>query len=141
MVEYNKMSIEVELKALRYLVNNLILYTYGLHVKLDSLLNDTAREYSVAEPNVNGNDVAFDLFSIPKKRYEELIEQYGVDIVTKACAKLDEFVKINEYIPYRTAYNSLKQKFIKDELFEREQKHKEIISKNKEEVPEHLRGL
>lgn len=135
------MSVEVELKAIRYLINNLILYTYGLHVKLDSLTN-TTREYSIAEPNVNGSDIAFDLFTIPKKRYEELVETYGVDIITKACARLDEFIKINEYIPYRTAYNSLKQKFIKDELLEREkfrQSQKELS--NNSEVPEHMKGL
>lgn len=139
MIDGGSMSIEVELKAIRYLINNLILYTYGLHVKLDSLTN-TTREYSVAEPNVNGNDIAFDLFSIPKKRYEELIEKYGVDVVTKACAKLDEFVKVNEYIPYRTAYNSLKQMFIKEELLEREKTRQEVV-KDKDEVPEHMKGL
>ena len=131
------MDIETEIKAIRYLINDLILYTYGLHVKLDTL-TDKKKEYSVPEPNVNGNDIAFDLFTIPKKRYDELIEQYGIDIINKACVKLDEFVKINQYIPYRTAYNSLKQKFIKDVLFD-ERKN----NSNVEEVvePEHLKGL
>ena len=131
------MDIETEIKAIRYLINDLILYTYGLHVKLDAL-TDKKREYSVPEPNVNGNDVAFDLFTIPRKRYEELIEQYGIDIINKACVKLDEFVKINQYIPYRTAYNSLKQKFIKDVLFE-ERKSDDSVKEVVE--PEHLKGL
>lgn len=131
------MDIETEIKAIRYLINDLILYTYGLHVKLDSLTNKK-REYTLAEPNVNGNDIAFDLFTIPKKRYEELIEQYGYDIVNKACVRLDEFIKQHEYIPYKNVYSSLKNKFIKDELFSREK------SRSSEEVvdsKEHLKGL
>lgn len=131
------MDIETEIKAIRYLINDLILYTYGLHVKLDTLI-DKKREYNVAEPNVNGNDIAFDLFTIPKKRYEELIEQYGYDIVNKACVRLDEFVKVNEYIPYKTAYNSLKNKFIKDELYERE---KSRIKVEVIDSREHMKGL
>lgn len=132
------MDIETEIKAIRYLINDLILYTYGLHVKLDTLTNKK-REYSVQEPNVNGNDIAFDLFTIPKKRYEELIEQYGIDIVNKACVRLDEFVKIKQYIPYKNAYQSLKNKFIKEELFDREKSRSatEII----DSVPEHMKGL
>lgn len=132
------MDTETEIKAIRYLINDLILYTYGLHTKLDTLI-DKKREYNVPEPNVNGNDIAFDLFTIPKKRYEELIEQYGVDIINKSCTRLDEFVKIHQYIPYRTAYNSLKQKFIKEELFDREKDRTttEVI----DSVPEHMKGL
>ena len=78
------------------------------------------------------------MFTIPKKRYGELIEQYGIDIVNKACIRLDEFVKINQYIPYRTAYNSLKQKFIKDELYSREKDREvtEVVDSN-----EHMKGL
>lgn len=132
------MDIETEIKAIRYLINDLILYTYGLHVKLDTL-TDKKKEYSVPEPNVNGNDIAFDLFTIPKKRYEELIEQYGVDIINKACTRLDEFVKIHQYIPYRTAYNSLKQKFIKEELFDREKNRS--VTEVVDSVPEHMKGL
>lgn len=132
------MDIETEIKAIRYLINDLILYTYGLHVKLDTLINKK-REYSVPEPNVNGNDIAFDLFTIPKKRYEELIEQYGIDIINKACTRLDEFVKINQYIPYKNAYQSLKNKFIKEELFDREKKRS--VTEVLDSTPEHMKGL
>ena len=132
------MDVETEIKAIRYLINDLILYTYGLHVKLDSLTNKK-REYTLAEPNVNGNDIAFDLFTIPKKRYEELIEHYGIDIVNKACVRLDEFVKQNQYIPYKNAYSSLKNKFIKDELFDRE-KSREVVEVI-DATPEHMKGL
>lgn len=132
------MNIETEIKAIRYLINDLILYTYGLHVKLDTL-TDKKREYNVPEPNVNGNDIAFDLFTIPKKRYEELIEQYGIDIINKACTRLDEFVKIHQYIPYKNAYQSLKNKFIKEELFDREKNR--TVTETIESVPEHMKGL
>lgn len=131
------MDIETEIKAIRYLINDLILYTYGLHVKLDTL-TDKKREYNVPEPNINGNDVAFDLFTIPRKRYEELIEQYGYDIINKACVRLDEFVKVHQYIPYKNSYSALKNKFIKDELFDREKKREttEVVDSN-----EHMKGL
>lgn len=131
------MDIEAEIKAIRYLINDLILYTYGLHVKLDTLTNKK-KEYNVPEPNVNGNDVAFDLFTIPRKRYNELIEQYGYDIINKACVRLDEFVKVNQYIPYKNTYSALKNKFIKDELFDREKKREsvEVVENN-----EHMKGL
>lgn len=132
------MDIETEIKAIRYLINDLILYTYGLHVKLDTL-TDKKREYNVPEPNVNGNDIAFDLFTIPKKRYEELIEQYGIDIVNRACTRLDEFVKVNQYIPYKNAYQSLKNKFIKDELFDREKQRRSDDVEDK--TDEHMKGL
>ena len=132
------MNIETEIKAIRYLINDLILYTYGLHVKLDSLTNKK-REYTLAEPNVNGNDIAFDLFTIPKKRYEELIEQYGIDIINKACVRLDEFVKIHQYIPYKNAYSSLKNKFIKEELFDREKNR--TVTETIESAQEHMKGL
>ena len=128
------MDIEKELKAIRYLINDLILYVYGLHVRLDSIA-PVSKVYEVVEPNVNGNDISFDLFTLPKKKYEELIKQYGVDIVTSSCARLDEYIKINNYIPYRFPLNALKQKFIKDELFER------VKYKNENKDKEHLKGL
>ena len=105
------MKTENELKALRYLINDLILYVYDLRTKLEEIKPST-RKYTMREPNVNGNSISFDLFQIPKDRYNGLIEKYGVDIVNKACVKLDEFIKINEYIPYNTPSNGLARKFI-----------------------------
>lgn len=135
-------TIKDELKSLRYLMNDLILYCYDIRIKLESM-SKTKREYTVPEPNISGDDIAFDLFTIPKDKYKDLIETYGIDVVNKSCTKLDEFIKINEYIPYRTAFNSLKQKFIKEELLNREKKRREEIEtkKVKDDIPEHLRGL
>lgn len=111
------MDTETELKALRYLINDLILYVYDMRVKLDELI-PSKRPYTIGEPNRKGDSVAFDLFTIPKNKYKELIDKYGIDVVNKACVKLDEFIKLNEYIPYRTPYMSLGRRFIKEVLYE-----------------------
>lgn len=117
------MNTETELKSLRYLINNLILYVYDLRIKLDEI-SPSKRPYTMGEPNRNGDSIHFDLFSIPKNRYKELVDKYGVDVVNKAVVKLDEFIKMNEYIPYRTPYNSLNRRFIKDVLFEEKESRK-----------------
>lgn len=107
------MNTETELKAIRYLINDLILYVYDLRVKLEEL-SPSKRKYTMGEPNVDGGAIAFDLFTLPKNRYKELVDRFGIDIINKACVKLDEFIKINEYIPYRTPYMSLVRRFIKE---------------------------
>lgn len=107
------MNTDNELKAIRYLLNDLILYVYDLRVKLEEL-SPSKRKYIIGEPNRNGDSISFDLFTIPKDRYKELIDKFGIDKVNKACVKLDEFIKLNEYIPYRTPYMSLVRRFIKE---------------------------
>lgn len=109
------MNTEIELKALRYLLNDLILYVYDLRTKLEELA-PSKRKYTMGEPNRNGDSIHFDLFSMPKNKYKELVDHYGVDVVNQACVRLDEFIKINEYIPYRTPYMSLARRFIKEVL-------------------------
>ena len=112
------MDTDKELKAIRYLLNDLILYVYDLRVKLDDLI-PSKRKYTMGEPNRTGDSIAFDLFTIPKDRYKELVEHYSEDVVNLACVKLDEFIKLNEYIPYRTPYMSLTRRFIKEVLVDR----------------------
>ena len=107
------MNTETELKAIRYLLNDLILYIYDLRTKLDELA-PTKRKYIMGEPNARGDSIRFDLFSMPKNRYNELVNKFGIDIINKACVKLDEFIKLNEYIPYRTPYMSLTRRFIRE---------------------------
>ena len=111
------MKTEDELKALRYLINDLILYVYDLRTKLEEIKPST-RKYTMREPNANGDTISFDLFQIPKDRYNGLIEKYGVGIVNKACVKLDEFIKINEYIPFGRPQFALGRRFIKEVLKE-----------------------
>ena len=109
------MDTEKELKAIRYLINNLILYVYDLRVKLEELA-PSKRKYTMGEPNRTGDSITFDLFTIPKNKFKELVDRYGVDVVNEACVRLDEFIKLNEYIPYRTPYMSLGRRFIKEVL-------------------------
>ena len=111
------MNTENELKALRYLINDLILYVYDLRIKLDEIV-PTKRQYTMREPNANGSALGFDLFQIPKDKYSSLVEKYGIDTVNKACVKLDEFIKINEYIPFKSPYHALCRRFIKEVLEE-----------------------
>ena len=118
------MDTEKELKAIRYLINNLILYVYDMRVKLDELA-PSKRTYTMGEPNANGDSIKFDLFTIPKDRYKILTDKFGIDVVNEACVKLDEFIKLNDYIPYRTAYNSLNRRFIKEVLFDKVRKDKD----------------
>lgn len=119
------MNAENELKAIRYLLNDLILYVYDLRTKLDELA-PTKRPYKMGEPNGSGDSIHFDLFTIPKNKYKELVDKYGIDVVNKACVKLDDFIKINEYIPYRTPIMSLGRKFIKEVLVENIKEKKDV---------------
>ena len=109
------MDTATELKALRYLINDLILYVYDLRVKLDEL-TPTKRKYTMREPNANGSAIGFDLFQLPEDKYKSLIDKYGVDIVNKACVKLDEFIKLNQYVPYGKPQFALGRRFIKEVL-------------------------
>ena len=111
------MEVENEIKALRYLVNDLILYIYDLRVKLDEIV-PTKRKYVTREPNANGSSIGFDLFTVPKDKYNNLVEKYGIDVVNRACVKMDEFIKINEYIPFGRPQFALGRRFIKEVLKE-----------------------
>jgi len=116
------MNTEQELKTIRYLINDLILYVYDLRVKLDELA-PSKRKYTMGEPNVTGDSIKFDLFTVNKNKYKELVDKYGVDVVNEACVRLDEFIKINDYVPYKIPHLSLSRRFIKEVLFERIKKH------------------
>lgn len=116
------MDTETELKAIRYLLNDLILYVYDLRVKLEEI-SPSKRKYTVGEPNLTGDSIGFDLFSIPKDKYKALVDKYGTDIINKACVKLDEFIKLNGYIPYRLPHLSLSRRFIKEVLFDERESH------------------
>ncbi len=105
------MSVENELKSLRYLINDLILSMYDIRLKLDEI-KPSARKCKIPEPNSGGSSIGFDLFTIPKKQYDMLVTRYGIDNVNKACVKLDEFIKINEYIPHGTPFRAIEKQFI-----------------------------
>lgn len=119
------MNTENELKAIRYLLNDLILYVYDLRVKLDEI-KPSANKYRTREPNVGGDTIGFDLFNISKKQYNSLIDKYGIDIVNRSCVALDEFIKINEYLPYGNAYRAIDKKFTKEIKEENNELQKDI---------------
>lgn len=142
-----------ELKSIRYMLNNLILRVWDLQQQIE-IITQPKREYKISEPNVGGNDIAFDLFTLPRKKYEELIDKYGVDVISKACCKLDEFIRINEYIPHRTASNALSRVFIKQILIEDRQEKardkeirlEDVVDKDTaikyiESIPSHLSNI
>lgn len=106
------MEVENELKALRYLINDLILYVYDLRIKMDEI-SKSPRRYKTREPNADGSSIGFDFFNISKEKYNMFVNRFGIDIVNKACVKLDEFVKINEYIPYGNSHRAL-EKYCKE---------------------------
>jgi len=118
------MNIAHELKALRYLLNDLILQVYDLRIKLEDI-EPSKLKYKLVEPNIDGKSISFDMFSIDKDRYNSLVEQFGIDVVNRAVVRLDEFVKINNYIPFKQPVMSLRRKFIKEILFEDKQKESE----------------
>lgn len=115
------MDTEKELKAIRYLLNDIILSLHNLSVSVNELTPDK-RKRKLIDPNADGKSIGFDLFAIKKDVYEDLINTYGVDVVNSACVKLDEFIKTNQYTPYGAPTHALRRKFIKEVLYERDSK-------------------
>ena len=115
------MDTEKELKAIRYLLNDLILSVYNLSIAVNELTPDK-RKRKLIDPNADGNTIGFDLFSIKKETYDDMVNTYGVDVVNSACVKLDEFIKVNQYTPYGAPSHALRRKFIKEVLYERDNK-------------------
>ena len=120
------MVVENELRAIRYLLNDLILRVYDVSVRLDDI-SPKKRAYVMGEPNADGTSIGFDLFTLPKDKYQSLVDRYGVDVVNQACVKLDEFIKINEFIPFGKPYFALTRKFIK--IVKANTKEKEDVEK------------
>lgn len=108
-------NIELELRSIRYLINNLSLQVFDLREKLEDIKPST-RPYTLPTPNNSGDDIKFDLFSLPKEKYQRLCDVYGIDTVSKACCRLDRYIKDNEHIPYKYPNIALERKFIKDVL-------------------------
>ena len=111
------MSTAEELKAIRYLINDLILYVYDLRTRLEVVLPKDIKPL-VEEPNVNGKTIAFDLFTLNLKQYNNLVRRHGIDIVNRACARLDEYIKINEGVPFGKPYIALRKQFIPEVILD-----------------------
>lgn len=135
------MDVENELKALRYLVNDLILYIYDLRIKLEEISPSKRRYILKGAPNDTGDSIRFDLFNIKKNKYEDLINQYGIDVINRACVKLDEFIRINSYIPYKVPSLSLQKKFIPEVLGDIEKENIELYSISKLKLEEKIEDV
>lgn len=144
-------DIELELKSIRYLMNNIILGIYDIRNKLDEI-KPTKRSYNMVELCDNGSDIRFDLFYLPKQVYQELVKQYGMDTINKACCLLDSFIKENNYIPYKTPRSALKNKFILEVLTKDKKDDtikldiSDVVDSTTakifiEQTPEHLRSI
>lgn len=129
------MDVENELKALRYLVNDLILYIYDMRIKLEEISPSKRRYILKGAPNDTGDSIRFDLFNIKKDKYEALIDQYGVDVINRACVKLDEYIRIHHYIPYKIPSLSIQKKFVPEVLADIEKEKEELyfLYKDKKE--------
>lgn len=108
-IKYSKLKIE--LLGYKYLMKTLIYGMYDLHYKLDILLD----KYNLKDEELpktpmrqdKTNDVYFDLFQISKFTYKRLIDKYGLDVVTKCCGALDDFIRDKGYCPYGTPLKAI----------------------------------
>lgn len=110
-----------ELKAIRYLINDLILYVYDLRTRLEVVLPKDVKPL-VAEPNIDGSSISFDLFSLGIRQYNNLVRRHGIDVVNRACARLDEYIKINEGVPFGKPYIALRKQFIPEVILDDDRK-------------------
>lgn len=156
-------SIDLELKSLRYLINNLIIQNHTQSELLTLLL---AKNNIKPEPKkkpkkkdiIIADGIKFDLFSLSKTQYNKLVDEYGYDTVTRACAMLDNYVREKGYVPYGKPALALRKVMILHALKEKlEDKrltittYKDIDSKlidNKEDaivyinnIPKHIRNV
>lgn len=110
----------LEVKTNRYLLNNIALSLFETNKKLDIILKDLNKnkdhESKPLKPIPKHEAVKFELFAINESKYKQLIEEYGVDVVNKACVMLDDFIRDNGYIPHRTPYQALKKVLIVEAL-------------------------
>ena len=89
-------NIELELRGIRYLINNLTLQIFDLREKLEDIKPST-RPYTLPTPNNSGDDVKFDMFSMSRDRYTRLCDKYGIDIVNRGCSRLDSYIRDKEH--------------------------------------------
>ena len=105
-----KLRIRDEIRALRYTMNNILVGLYDVQLRLNNI-KPIKMEYALTDYNAAGKTVSFDLFTLTKEQYQKLLDKYGVDVVHKACVKLDNFIKTEGYIPFRTPAMALGRRF------------------------------
>ena len=120
----NKLKLEV--LTFKYLLKNIVYAIYDLNYKVDLLLKrekiepDTKELKALPIPTTKQDDIYFDMFQLTKLQYDKLINDYGLDLTTKCCVALDDFIRDKGYVPYGTpikairrviALNLIKEKF------------------------------
>lgn len=117
-------SIALELKSIRYLINNIIITIQSQNELLALLL---AKNNIKPEPKkkikkkdiIIADGIKFDLFTLSKTQYNSLVEDYGYDTVTRACAMLDNYVREKGYVPYGKPAMALRKVMILHALKEK----------------------
>lgn len=107
-------SIAIELKSIRYLINNLITTLFDVKELLTLLLAKEGIKKTPDKPRkkankTDDNKIKFDLFALTERQYNALIKEYGYDIVCRACAMLDDYVRDKGYVPYKNPALALKK--------------------------------
>ena len=91
-------------------MNNILVGLYDVQLRLNNI-KPIKMEYDLTDYNADGKTLSFDLFTLTKEQYQKLLDKYGVDVVHKACVKLDNFIKTEGYIPFRTPAMALGRRF------------------------------
>ena len=131
------MDSNTELLSIRYLINNLIFSNYELNRKLDLLLEKEGKSLQgkpKPRPKTAEKDITFDLFSLSESQYQKLIDKFGVDLTSKCCLALDNFIRNKGFMPYKNGYDSITKiialNVMKKELDKNKQTKEVVIYNN-----------
>jgi hypothetical protein len=106
-------TIALELKSIRYLINNLLTTMMDIRALLSLLLAKnkiTKEEIKKKRKEVVVKDgVKFDLFELSTSQYNGLVDSYGYDTVCRAASMLDDFIRDKGYCPYGKPVLALKK--------------------------------
>lgn len=135
-------ALALELKTLRYLINNIIVATKQQNDMLALLLakNDIKiekpKKKTDEKKSVPEDAVRFDLFVLTPAQYNALVKEYGYDVVTRSCAMLDDFVRTEGYMPYGKPVLALKKAMVIHALKEKLDNSKVKITSYKDINPD-----
>lgn len=97
-------SITIELKSIRYLINNIIVLLFDIKKLLTLLLAKEniklPKEKKKTRDEVIQDGIKFDMFELNQTQYNALLGEFGYDITCRACAMLDDYVRDKGYVPY-----------------------------------------
>lgn len=96
-------SITIELKSIRYLINNIIILLFDIKKLLALLLakeNIKIPKEKKTKHEVIYDGIKFDMFELNQTQYNALVNEFGYDITCRACAMLDDYIRDKGYTPY-----------------------------------------